>query len=99
VRLKLSLQERLAFHQLRSGFLMEGLRDWMNAQMEKKKVEPNSALGEAFGYYLKHWTALTLFVREPGTPLDNNGCLCSGIRNPQDPDKSSKKGTNHRTAA
>jgi transposase len=74
MRLKLSPQERLAFHRLRSAFLMEGLRDWMNAQMEKKKVEPNSALGEAFGYYLKHWTALTLFVREPGAPLDNNGC-------------------------
>ena len=70
----LSPQERLELHRLRSGFVMEGLRDWMNAQMEKKKVEPNSALGEAFGYYLKHWKALTLFLREPGAPLDNNGC-------------------------
>jgi len=24
---------------------------------------------------LKHWTALPLFLREPGAPLDNNVCL------------------------
>jgi hypothetical protein len=47
---------------------------------------------------IKHWEPLTLFLRVPGAPLDNNLCLCSGFENPQDPDKSSKKGTNHRNA-
>lgn len=42
--------------------------------MKARKVEPNSGLGKAIGYMLKHWTALTLFLREPGAPLDNNVC-------------------------
>lgn len=35
-------------------------------------VEPNSSLGEAIAYLLNHWEPLTLFLREPGAPLDNN---------------------------
>jgi hypothetical protein len=35
-------------------------------------VEPNSALGEAPGYKRTHWRELTLFLREPRAPLDNN---------------------------
>ncbi len=34
--------------------------------------EPNSALGEAINYLLKRWDEMTLFLREPGAPLDNN---------------------------
>jgi len=37
-------------------------------------VEPNSSLGEAISYLLKHWEKLTLFLRQPGAPLDNNIC-------------------------
>jgi hypothetical protein len=37
-------------------------------------VEPNSALGGAIRYMLNHWEKLTLFLREPGAPLDNNLC-------------------------
>lgn len=72
--LKLSAQERLEFHQTRSAFLMEGLRDWMQNQFATKTVEPNSALGQAICYTLKHWEPLTLFLRVPGAPLDNNIC-------------------------
>jgi len=71
---KLSPQERLDYHQLYSGFLMEGLRDWMQGQMARKHVEPNSVLGQAFSYMIKHWEPLTLFLRVPGAPLDNNEC-------------------------
>src|SRR5262245_56961193 len=35
---------------------------------------PNSALGGAIGYMLKHWEKLTLFLRQAGAPLDNNLC-------------------------
>jgi transposase len=73
-RQNLSPQERLEFHQLRSGFLMEGLRAWMQAQVAAKTVEPNSSLGQAFAYMIKHWEPLTLFLRVPGAPLDNNLC-------------------------
>lgn len=51
---------------------MEELRLWMADQLARKEVEPNSALGEAIGYMQKRWKPLTLFLREPGAPLENN---------------------------
>jgi hypothetical protein len=71
---KLSPQERLSLHQESSGPVMEQLRQWLQEQLEHKKVEPNSGLGQAITYMLKHWTKLTLFLRQPGAPLDNNIC-------------------------
>lgn len=71
-KLGLSDTARLGFHQDHSGPLMEKLLVWMQAQFAKHKVEPNSSLGEAIGYMLKHWEALTLFLRKAGAPLDNN---------------------------
>jgi hypothetical protein len=67
-------QARLAFHQARSGPIMAGLEAWLRDQIEGGKVEPNSGLGQAITYMRKHWTELTLFLREPGAPLDNNLC-------------------------
>jgi transposase len=67
-------EERLRWHQSRSGPVMEQLRAWLQAQLNEKKVEPNSGLGVAMNYLLKHWHRLTLFLRQPGTPLDNNIC-------------------------
>ena len=40
--------------------------------VEERKVEPNSGLGQAISYLLKHWQKLTLFLEKPGVPLDNN---------------------------
>ena len=70
----LSPEERLRFHQAESGPLMDDLEEWLRAQLDERKVEPNSGLGEAIGYMLKHWAKLTLFLRVPGAPLDNNIC-------------------------
>ena len=70
----LSPEERLRLHQAESGPLMDGLEKWLRAQIVERKVEPNSGLGEAIGYTLKHWSRLTLFLRVPGAPLDNNIC-------------------------
>jgi len=53
---------------------MKKLHAWMQAQITEKKVEPNSGLGDALGYMLKHWEKLTLFLRRAGAPLDNNIC-------------------------
>ena len=53
---------------------METLQLWIQSQFDDKLVEPNSSLGKAFKYMLKHWQALTLFLRKPGAPLDNNLC-------------------------
>jgi len=73
-REKLSSQARLQFHQQESKPLMEDLHKWFERQFEEKRVEPNSGLGEAIAYMLNHWKALTLFLHEPGAPLDNNIC-------------------------
>jgi len=51
---------------------MKDLHKWMNDQFEQRLVEPNSGLGGAMRYMLKHWSELTLFLRKAGAPLDNN---------------------------
>jgi len=70
----MTADQRLGFHQRESDPLMEDLKAWLNEQMNKKKVEPNSGLGQAISYMLKHWKPLTLFLRVPNAPLDNNIC-------------------------
>ncbi len=70
----LSPEDRLRFHQQHSQPVMEGLQTWLTAQFAEKKVEPNSGLGQAISYLLKHWSPLTLFLRQAGAPLDNNVC-------------------------
>src|SRR3982750_3965834 len=50
---------------------------WMNCtngwrQFAEHKTEPNSGFGKAISYLQRHWTKLTLFLRQPGAPLDNN---------------------------
>jgi transposase len=71
---EMSPGERLEYHKTRSGPLMEDLREWMTARFDERRVEPNSGLGKAFSYMLNHWRPLTLFLRVPGAPLDNNVC-------------------------
>jgi transposase len=68
----LTPDQRLQFHQAHSGPVMEQLHHWLEAQFAERKTEPNSGLGKAITYLLRHWKALTLFLRKAGTPLDNN---------------------------
>ena len=71
---KLSPEGRLCFHQAESSPVMEELHVWLVRQFDDRLVEPNSALGGAISYLLRHWEKLTLFLRVPGAPLDNNIC-------------------------
>jgi transposase len=71
---KMSPEQRLDYHKEHSKPLMKKLHDWLELQFSDKRVEPNSSLGQAITYMLNHWTELTLFLREPGAPLDNNVC-------------------------
>ncbi|HUV67465.1 MAG TPA: transposase [Sedimentisphaerales bacterium] len=73
-RQAMSDEQRLHFHQKESGPKMEELNRWLTEQIEARKVEPNSGLGEAITYMLTHWDKLTLFLRQPAAPLDNNVC-------------------------
>jgi len=70
----LSPPERLLLHQQESAPRMQALNDWMTRQFAEHTVEPNSGLGEAISYMQNHWQKLTLFLRVPGAPLDNNIC-------------------------
>jgi len=69
-----SAEQRLGFHQDHSGPVMERLKAWLQEQLSDRRVEPNSSMGKAITYMLKHWAALTLFLRASGAPLDNNLC-------------------------
>jgi hypothetical protein len=71
---ELSPEERLAFHQEHSRRVMKNLKAWLRRQFAERRVEPNSSLGGAIKYLLRHWNELTLFLREAGAPLDNNIC-------------------------
>jgi transposase len=70
----MSAEERLAFHKAETGPLMEKFESWLKDEIAEKKVEPNSGLGQAISYVKNHWRPLTLFLRVPGAPLDNNVC-------------------------
>lgn len=72
--LGLTPEDRLRFHQEHSQKPMDELQQWMRQQLEEKRVEPNSGLGDAFNYMFKHWPALTLFLQKAGAPLDNSIC-------------------------
>jgi transposase len=71
---KMSDRERLITHQRESAPVMEEIRQAMQKALDQKRIEPNSGLGEAFRYLLKRWEKLTVFLRVPGAPLDNNIC-------------------------
>jgi len=66
--------ERLHFHQEQSQPTLQELHVWLTRQLDEKLTEPNSALGGAIRYMLRHWEELTLFLRQAGAPLDNNVC-------------------------
>jgi hypothetical protein len=53
---------------------MASLEAWMKQELEEKRIEPNSGLGQAFNYLLSRWEKLTLFLRVRDAPLENNIC-------------------------
>jgi hypothetical protein len=65
---------RLAYHQAYSQPILETLHQTLQQKMDNHEIEPNSHLGSAVNYLLKHWQALTEFIRVEGAPLDNNIC-------------------------
>ena len=73
-RFKLSADQRLRLHQRRSELILHELHGWLTERLQQRRVEPNSSLGQAIKYLLRHWEKLTLFLRKPGVPLDNNIC-------------------------
>ncbi|MEO7854807.1 MAG: IS66 family transposase [Rubrivivax sp.] len=70
----MSPKDRLAYHQTNSGPVMDKLKQWLDSQLAEGKEEPNGGFGRATRYVQKRWEPLTLFLRRPGAPLDNNIC-------------------------
>ncbi len=71
-KMSLDPEQRLRMHQEESAPRMAALEQWMQTQFDEHRIEPNSSLGEAIRYMQKRWDPLTLFLRVPGVPLDNN---------------------------
>jgi transposase len=69
---QMTAQERLTYHQRKSGPIMKKLKRWLEQQTAERLVEPNSSLGKAISYMVGHWEPLTRFLHEPGAPIDNN---------------------------
>lgn len=65
-------EERLMYHRQHSKPVMLALNAWLKQQLRDKQVEPNSHLGKAMTYLLKHWKKLRRFLTTPGAPIDNN---------------------------
>jgi hypothetical protein len=57
---QMSPEARLQWHQEASGPTMQQLHEWLTRQPDEKLTEPNSALGGAIRYMLRHWERLTL---------------------------------------
>jgi transposase len=70
--LEMSQEDRLRYHQEHSGPVMEALKKWIEKQFDEHLVEPNSNLGGALKYWLRHWAKLTIWLRVAGSPVDNN---------------------------
>ena len=51
---------------------MDALQAWLTAQMEEHRHRAELQLGPGHPLFLNHWTPLTLFLRQPAAPLDNN---------------------------
>jgi len=64
--------QRLEYHQAHSLPIMEELREWGQGELDHDRVEANSGLGKAIGYFLRHYKELSGFCRYTGAQLDNN---------------------------
>ena len=56
------------------GGVSSNLRIAKWSRRRKTLIAHYSGLGKAIQYLQNHWQELTLFLREPGAPLDNNVC-------------------------
>ncbi len=72
VRNKASPADRLYRHHNESGPLMDEILKYCEDSLSQKAVEPNSSLGKAMQYIIDDYSALSLFLRDPDSPLHTN---------------------------
>jgi len=73
-RAKPVAEERLLFHQTESGPTMEDLHVWLGWQFEERWWNPTQHWAGPLPTCFGTGKELTLFLRVPGAPLDNNIC-------------------------
>jgi transposase len=66
----LGTDEHLEMRQTASKAVMDDFKAWLDAEQPRRP--PRSPIGEAIGYALGQWNALTLFLTDPHLPIDNN---------------------------
>ena len=71
---KVSPANRTAAHKEHSLPCMERIKQKIEDDFATKKVEPNSQLGPAYKYFLRHYEHLTRFCHIEGVPVCNNAC-------------------------
>lgn len=59
----LTPDERLQLHRERSAPAMDKLHVCLELRLAERRTEPNSGLGQAISYLLRHWLPLTLSRR------------------------------------
>jgi hypothetical protein len=64
--------DRLSYHKENTTSVMSRLRGTLTQLIDDKYYEPNSQIMKAVKYSLKRWHELSVFLREPGAPLDSN---------------------------
>jgi transposase len=66
----LGTHEHLEMRQTQSKAVMADFKAWLLA--EQPRYPPRGPMGDAIGYALGNWEALTLFLTDPHLPIDNN---------------------------
>jgi len=60
----------LAYRQTHAAPAADEFLTWLDDHIED--LLPSNPVRKAMQYYLNHWIALTLFLRDPEVPIDNN---------------------------
>lgn len=68
---KMTALERLAYHKKESRPIMDELKTWCETSLDDKKVEPNSGMGGAMKYFIRHFDELVKFCEVERMPLSN----------------------------
>jgi transposase len=66
----LGTPQHLEMRQTASRAVMERFKSWLD--VERTRHPPKGPMGDAIGYALNQWDALTLFLTDPHLPIDNN---------------------------
>jgi transposase len=63
-------EQRRALRQLQAGPILAGLKQWLDEQ--RPGALPKTPLGQAIGYALNHWAALSRYLEQGYLAIDNN---------------------------